>query len=623
MILDYWSNPFSFVKFTLSEQDIFDEPNPLVFMGGRGTGKTMFLRYYCSYDVQKKLHTKNGGQRFFEKVNSAGFYIRIDGPILRSFDGFGVSNDKWLVIFSHFFELYVCRAYFSYFLTLLKNNDVDPIEFNQDFFQECSNLLIGSKDGFKEIEEIVDYLDDKIKEVNTFRSQIPLKEIQFSPEIVHSSQSLSFGIPEIFRRNFKSKNDFKFILMIDEYENFLEPQQRLINTLLKFVKPGITFRLGMRLEGFRTFDTISTDDFIKEGRDYRNTIFEEVLIKDSGYSNYLKDIANKRLKQVPCFVDKSLTDITSFLGVKENLEEEAKEIVGDKTDKIFDFYGIKDKKEKELLNCKQNPLLQVLNCLWYSRGRNPIDINRIMNEYLSGIKNTDVKKYQMDYIDKYKLSLMFIVATIYKKDKFYYSFNTFSYLSSGIVGHFIELCRRCFQYAEFENKSELIETGIISKDIQNNASRDLAETELQQIRRIEKYGNKLYVFALNLGDIFRRYHRDSLIRYPETNQFSIDKTLLSETTKECFEAAQRWSVIQRKQKTQQQSIGKKKNDIFTLNRIFAPTFQFSYRTRGGYSEEFNSVEISFLMEKEGVEFKLDKTKVQKIIKNNPQQELGF
>jgi hypothetical protein len=616
MILEYWSNPFNFVKFGLTEQDVFDDPNPQVFMGGRGTGKTMFLRY-CSFAVQKNLLKYSN---LFENPTSVGFYIRIDGPILRSFSGYGISDEKWLVIFTHYFELYVAKAYFAFLESQIDSDNM----LSSSFLIKCSELLTSNKELLKTLSEILEFIDEKLKEVNLYRAQIPLKDVLFESQIVYSSQSLSFGIPDILRLTTPQLHkDFKFVLMIDEYENFLEPQQRLINSLLKFVRPGITFRLGMRLEGFRTYDTISSDDFIKEGRDYRKITFEEVLIKDSGYTNYLKDIANKRLKRIECFAENNLVDIANFLGDKENLEEEALDLVGEKGDKIFDAYNIKLKKDRDNLRCIENPLLQVLNCLWFNRGKTSKDINKTMKDYFAGLKNPEVVKYKMDYVDKYKLSLMFILATIYKKDKSYYSFNTFSYLSSGIVGHFIEICRRCFQYAEFEDKSSLIKNGQIPKSLQNSAARDLAETELQQIRRIEKYGNKLYVFALNLGETFRKYHRDLLIRYPETNQFSVDKTLLIESTKEAFEAAQRWSVIQRKQKTQQQSIGKKKNDVFTLNRIFAPIFQFSYRTRGGFSEEYSSVEITALMEKEGTEFRLDRVRNKKVPKDDSQQELGL
>ena len=628
-ILDYWSSPFSFVQFGLEEEDVFSDPNPIVFMGGRGTGKTMFLRY-CSHYVQREKFNKisrenlDRSAKFLEHTKGAGFYIRIDGPVLRSFNGFNVTDKKWEIIFAHFFELYVAKSLLNFIIELEKNGDLEKSVINSEFIEKCSKLITGQKDSLSSLEETLEYLDDRILEVTQFRSQIPLSDIEFQPINIFSSQTLSFGIPELAREYISDLGkDFSFVIMIDEYENFLESQQRIINTLLKFVKKGITFRIGMRLEGFRTYDTISTDDFIKEGRDYRNIIFEEVLIKDSGYRKYLKDIAHKRLSRIKCFSDNNLTDISNFLGDKEDLLSEAIDIVGNRGDKIFDYYKIQDKEDKDLLRCNENPLLQVLNCLWFTRGKSSKEIHQVMSAYLHKKDIAGVSKYKMDYVDKYKLSLTFIIASIFKKNKSYYSFNTFSFLSSGIVGHFIELCRRSFQHAEFEDKNTLIFHGNISNSLQNNAARDLAQTELQQSRRIEQYGNKLYVFTLNLGNIFADYHKDKNIKYPETNQFSTNKTLLDGEYKKAFEAAQRWSIIQKKPRPQQSSIGKHKNDIFTLNRIFSPIFQISYRTRGGFIEEFSTEDIALLMNDMGVVI----SKIKRIKKskedNNTQQELEF
>ena len=54
------------------------------------------------------------------------------------------------------------------------------------------------------------------------------------------------------------------------------------------------------------------------------------------------------------------------------------------------------------------------------------------------------------------------------------------------------------------------------------AARDVGKSELDMIRRIPTYGIKLSHFANNLGNSFRTYHKDPRLRYPETNQFSVD-----------------------------------------------------------------------------------------------------
>src|SRR4051812_14486429 len=86
-ILEYWCNPFTYGVFSqISESDIFQDTNNIVLMGGRSTGKSMFLRYW-SHPVQFQTAKNDGTQLLdiIQKNNGIGFYFRIDGPILRSF----------------------------------------------------------------------------------------------------------------------------------------------------------------------------------------------------------------------------------------------------------------------------------------------------------------------------------------------------------------------------------------------------------------------------------------------------------------------------------------------------------------------------------------------------------
>ena len=602
-ILGFWCSPFNFMKSTdVKESDIYTEKMPIVFMGGRGTGKTMFLRYW-SYPVQiqQTLNNTDTSGTLLPKLKEKGgigFYIRIDGLILRSFEGHGVCKENWSSVFEHYFELVIGRAYIEFIRDLINYDSLDVININKKFVPAIASILGSPKKKTKNIADILADIDNKIKEVTNFRSEIAYSDTEFLPSKAFKSQSLSFEIPMIAKENINEfEKDINFIILIDEYENFLEPQQRMVNTLLKFVKQQVTFRIGMRLEGFRTFDTISRDDFIKEGRDYQKVVFEDVLIKNTGYQSFLKNVAKKRLERVNIFKENGFTDISTILGKAENLEKEAVELVKNNPGKHFGLLKTHSPKEIELLKNAENPLMEMLNILWVSRGVDVKTVNKAMNDYLQKKQSVESKKYKDNYVNKYKLSLMFLLASIYRKNKKYYSFNTFSFLSSGIVGHFIELCRKSFQYAEFEDRELLFQQGRIQLIQQDKAARDIAAMELEMIQRIEDFGDNLYYFILNLGNTFRDYHKDKSIKYPETNQFAVDKNLIEEPFRNAFNAALKWSVIQKKPALQQPTPGKHVKDLYTLNRIFSPRFEISYRTRGGFSVELNQAQIKERMTK--------------------------
>lgn len=610
-ILVYWCSPFAYRLFSeIKENDIFEDPNNIVFMGGRSTGKTMFLRYW-SFPVQMKLaqnFKQSHGKKVFEyfkMMGGIGYYIRVDGLVLRSFSGFGIDIEKWNSIFVHYLELIIGRAYVESIKAINDEGEIDQVELQSQFIPQVASLV--GNTSVKNLEGLLNELDARIREVDVYRGNIPFYNEEFRPKIGFASQSLSFGIPRIAKRTLKVfKDDTKFVLLIDEYENFLEHQQRVVNTMLRFTTSDIKLRIGMRLEGFRTTSMISSDDFIKEGREYRKVVFEEVLIKDQGYQDFLREVSRKRLEGVRIFKEKGKTNIVEFLSNSEDLEQEAVEIVSKNPNKILDFFNKHIPSDSMVMvQHKANPLLGLLNILWLLRGVSPEETRHAMEKYLKGDwQDEKAKKYRMDYIDKYKLSLMFVLCSIYRRNKKYYSFNTFSFLSSGIIGNFIELCRRAFQYAEFEDKEGLVVHARISKEQQNKAAMDVSESELQQLIRIEEHGSRIYKFICNLGNVFRDFHKDERIRYPETNQFTVDSnTIAPEDCRRAFSAAIKWSAIQRKSRLQQPAPGKHLRDIFTINRIYCPSFQISYRTRGGYSVPLLPKDIELFMSNENVDSK--------------------
>lgn len=595
-IIEYWCNPFIYDLFAeIKQEDIYNEEMNIVFMGGRSTGKSMFLRYW-SYQVQFKLTEK-----IFDSLkanNGIGFYFRIDGPILRSFQKNGLSEEKWSSIFTHYFELIVGREYLIALNILLEKGELTEQDLGVEFMVSLKKLL--GIENSNSLLEIIKQLDNKISEVDLYRGNVAFSNEEFDPKgRAFPSESLCYGVAELILTNIKGFERFNIIILLDEYENFLEYQQLIINTLLRSSRPSIKFRIGMRQEGFRTFYMISDDDFIKEGREYRKVVFDEVLTKDSDYQAFLIAVCEKRLESVKVFKENNFLKIKNFLGDKENPEIEALELVKNNPNKLFDFFSKKlskiPKEDLKRIQNPENPLLELLNYIWLLRGNSLEKTKKAMEDFLNNIKNDESKKYRSDYINKYKLSLTFLLCSIYRKDKKFYSFNTFAFLSSGIIGHFIELCRRSFALAEWGDNDKLINEGVISKELQSKAAIDFSMDELEQVSRIELYGGLISKFVENIGNIFRAFHKDYKLRYPETNQFSMHINSITDKELElALKTAIKWSSIQKKPSLQRSAPSETYKDLYTINRIFSPSFKISYRTRGGKSVLLNEAKLNEL-----------------------------
>ena len=634
-ISEFFTEPYD--SFTIPESKIINDKSPIIFIGGRGTGKTMLLRQF-SYNVQRI--TSN--QTYLERVKNTGFigvYFRVDKPLLQSLAVIGslsTINNFEETIFTHFFELTIFKEYIEVLKILTSEAKISVgAESYSKIMNEMSNLIDPSRSmTFDDLDELLKYVIDEINYIWYYQSQKAIDiddSVKFSPKcnlILQGRLSDEFCNTDVL--SILGLDNISLLLLIDEFESFSEKQQMVINAAMRYNKNyGIRLRIGMRPYGFKTYDTVNSEDFVKEGRDYSKIEFDNPLVKkqnDDRYFELIKRITEKRLASVPMFLGKNIVDI---LGEEENLEEEAREIVKGKT-KHFDVY-LKEinriRKPDEQLSLDDielfrddNPLFEMECLRLLLKGESIEYVLSALNDYKNKVKSAAAKKFSDDYDKKYKLSFVFVLCSIYRKEKKgYYGFNDFCYLSSGIIGAFIELCRRAFDLAYFRDAVAL-GNGVISKEIQTDAAYEFSYAERDMIKRIAECGTKLDIFIKNIGDSFSYIHRDIHLRYPETNMFPVVANL-NEDNQKLLDKACMWSLIIKKPNVQDPSGNGNTRDMFVLSRVFAPVFKISYRTRGGFNpiktltDEFFSQEFnpeSVLKEKRVTREQVKEDRVKKL-----------
>jgi hypothetical protein len=259
-ILDYWCDPFSFTKSktiqsgSFSELDVLTHEMPIFFVWGRGTGKTMFLKYF-SYPVQLEQAKRDiaikktaSVAEYFEKKGAIGVYLRIDGPLLRSFRGKGLSQEIWNSIFAHYLELRVCQAVLDIIKDLMSQAALLPDDVEKDFVPQVACILHFKPGRSVTLNSLIELVSRDIETVTTFRSDIVFSDVQFRPRKAFSTGDL-FAIAKLARSHIKGFcGGLLFPILLDEYENFSIEQQRQINVLVRFVPEAATFRIGMRFE---------------------------------------------------------------------------------------------------------------------------------------------------------------------------------------------------------------------------------------------------------------------------------------------------------------------------------------------------------------------------------------
>lgn len=621
-ILNLWCTPFNnqLIKH-IDEEKFRTQRLPIILQGFRGSGKTMILRYF-SYSVQKKRAKANGESIYNQiiKEKSVGFYFVCEESFIKTFRQiFSRFNEDWVNIFEHYFELRFCKQ----LLTMLKDLFHETPELEGRFFSAFRSLndILPS---YKEISDINNFLNSITEElayIDNYKNDYIFLEDKYSPDHLFDLYSLSSKIIEA-SKGMEGFSDLTYLLLVDEFENLPKELQMFFNSAIKFAKGVISLRIGRRSEGRVSTATINNAEYLRENHDY---FLAKIDITDNAlYKKYFAEIARKRLRQNSFF--DNCEEIASILGASEDLDEECLAICKGRKDHIRYILSSRKDFDKEVVNRivsiiakPDNPIAESLNALWVVRNTkdNPIDIAKkavdAMNDYFNGIINAESKKYKQDYSNKYRYSIVCLVATAYKKHKMYYSFNTITFLSNGNTRTFINICRLIISNAMFYERELFLETAMVSKTVQNQAICEFANSEFNSICSIISSGNYIRNLILNIGNVFAEFHRDRLIRYPETNQFVFDKLELPKHVSSVIDIAESWSMIIRKEKTQRVSLSiDKKGDIYYINKAFCPIFGISYRTRGGFNVDFKTDELEQMITSLGTISKLSaKTKTTK------------
>ena len=219
-----------------------------------------------------------------------------------------------------------------------------------------------------------------------------------------------------------------------------------------------------------------------------------------------------------------------------------------------------------------------------------------MDAYLNKTEDPQKDKFKSDYDNKYRYALTALICSLYKKDKAYYSFNTICYLSEGNARTFINLVKAIISDALFYERKQFLNSSQISVSSQCRAIKDFSTTEFNSVCSIIQDGKSVKNLILKIGNVLSEYHKDKLVRYPETTQFVYDLEKLSADGRAVVDTAESWALIKRRKEKQRLSAGVgQEGYLCAINRVFAPIFNISYRIRGGVNIIFSASDIDSMI----------------------------
>jgi len=522
---------------------------PCVLSGGRGSGKTTVL-LCLSYEGQFALHGRDAAR--VKDWAYYGIYYRVDTNRVTAFAGPELEPRQWQQLFSHYLNLVLVSRLVE-FLAWHRATASETVTLSA---QECrrvaSTLHLAPCASLDDLREALfdAQLDFEAYLNNIDSAGLPKMSMQGAP-LRYLTDLLVTKPP------FAGK---QFFLLIDEYENLLEHQQVVVNTLVKHSGGSHTFKVGIKDLGWKTRATLNPDQVLTSPADYALVDIGSSLSEEE-FATLAQSVLNSRLKQV--FPDlANVVDLFPELP----LDKEA-ELLGVE-DRIAAFTArLGDDPHLIAFGQELRPLQRFFALLWSETQSTPLP--EVVRDWMRNRSEWSTR------YENYKYAILFAI----KRNKagirkYYCGWSVFVKLSASNLRYLLELSVQALML-----NARAGGVGAVPFALQTEAAASVAAKNFHEIDGMSIHGGRLAKLLLGLGRVFYLMARQPEGHAPEVNQFHFGgdvrmpkdlATLLDAGVMHL--ALVRWP-------SNKLALSDAQQFDYAIHPIFAPFFTFSFRKK--------------------------------------------
>lgn len=565
--------------------------------GGRGSGKTMFLRYHC-HDTRLSPNRRDINA---EELSKIGLYFRPDTHFCSSITS-NIYGSDWEKVFAHYFLINVIKELGRFTQNLSKCdfsfNFDGQASFSEKALPNNFSERVGNQKAtsFSELVEISDKslqtLNDWVNDPDSF----PRPKFPDARSVIESLIGEIKSSPEL--------SSSKFIVYIDEFENLTVDQQRLLNTWIKHGTENLIISAAYKKYGAVSRETYSNESLVLRN-DYRKIDLED--FSDEDFKIFAAEVLYRKL--LPYFSDGFAAKKTEDILVDEDsigyrasqkykdqitefarrflpstsYEAIAEEILEDPTlrKRLTDFLikpALNDVKKKPVDFVSDNyPVESLLNGVLLNRkNSSPDDIFKNFEELKLSGKN--------DFYKPYRDVLVGVILWIYisagrRNIPIYSGFDRICLMARSNLRHVLEFCHQCL--VEQRKDTDIKEDIFVPIKSQATAARKNSEQEVEKVVELGRYGNNLRFIVNRLGVFFQLLQKRKSQSEPEVAHFGIEVATvekLPEDIRVLLDELKVWSVL-----IEYSGSTKKKSHLdldtheYMLHPMFSPNFSITFR----------------------------------------------
>jgi hypothetical protein len=527
-----------------------------VLIGGRGTGKTTVLRG-LSYEGQLSIsHSSPHGAIL--QLPFFGLYHRINTNHVAAFSGQELSEQQWTAHFAHYFNLLLCDLVLDF---AGRFEDISGTQLDVDS-RACSR--IASSLHLTSCTTHHDLRNSLIDARIAFEASV--NNVADSPRARLSLQQAPVDLlcsALLAQPPLRTKY---FCFLLDEYENLLEYQQRLVNTFIKHSSGLYYFKLGVKELGWRCHSTLNEHEQLIHPADYARVSISEHLQGDA-FRTFAFDVCQARLSRLELpkhhvlrNVESALPGMSSedesiALGVEEVIAPVVKHIAKSGNARHSDAVR------------RMHPLELFLLAGW--AGAHETDVLQLLDEI------TSTPKAWKERYENYKVAALFAIRRGKRGiDKYYCGWETFTLMGAGNIRYVLELVDQSFllhsQVADNLSQPP-------SPDLQTKAAQRVGSMNLAELEGLASNGARLTKLLLSLGRIFQEFAAEPFGHAAEIKQFCVSDHLPE--AEELLRTAIMHLALLRYQGTKLGDQSDTQEYDYTIHPVFSALFEISPRRK--------------------------------------------
>jgi hypothetical protein len=399
--------------------------------------------------------------------------------------------------------------------------------------------------------------------------------------------------------------DAIYFVYVDEFENLLQYQQRILNTCIKHSELPLIFNIAMKRYAFETLKTVGTES-IQNIADYREHDLEqyvlaadfqifaaEVLFLNLALAGIrdvpvepatLRDPSKLNYRRERDYRERVLTKIREVfpglsheeLGKAAFQNESIKRKIRDRIEKALQSRTAAIDIEKFYRPAFPQATVTVTALLHRKR----LSVEEIAREF-DLLESGEESKFTSgtEWIHNNFIGcLLWLYESHAAVCPFFAGFDTFCLLARGNLRHFLELCHTSLNQVANSFEGERF---AVSPELQAKAARQASTVFLNEIPAFGRLGDRLHTFVFRIGSLFALAHRRPTQSEPEQSHFAITSgtTVLSDDDSNFLREAEKWSVIFAEEETKLKSDIKVASFEYILNPIYSPYFNITCRKK--------------------------------------------